>query len=278
MTCDPPRPPIGVRGVLACFSFAMFFGLAAVLSLVTLATGARRRSRGERRRSTARLNRGFRLFLGFLEDVRLIDVGPIGAPPGLSDQPYLLVSNHPTLLDAPILLAALPRLVSLVKASWYRSFALGPLLRRCVHVPGPGMPGDDDGGTPVVDRLEDALRRGAPVLAFPEGTRSPPGGLRRFRRGALEAALRAEVPIVPLFIGVDPPVLTKGQAPWRFASRTAQYRFEWLPPVPDDVRAAGSRAVARYLAERLGARLEAHRVTVARREAPRATPLEVEPT
>lgn len=267
-----------MRGVLATFSFAMFFGLAALVSLVALATGAPGRSRGARRRFTVRLNHGFRLFLGFLEDVRLIDIGPIGTPAGLSEQPYLLVSNHPTLLDAPILLAALPRLVSLVKASWYRSLALGPLLRRCVHVPGPGMPGDDHGGTPVVDRLEDALRRGAPVLAFPEGTRSPPGRLRRFRRGALEAALRAEVPIVPLFIEVDPPVLTKGQAPWRFATRTAQYRFEWLPPVPDDVRVAGSRAVARHLAECFGARLDAHHVSVARCEAQRAAPLEAELT
>ena len=65
------------------------------------------------------------------------------------------------------------------------------------------------------------LRDGMPVLIFPEGTRSPEGGLRAFKRGAFEIAYRAGVPIVPLFIRCQPPVLSK-EAPW--------YRAPRIPP------------------------------------------------
>ncbi len=248
----------GLRSLLVCVSFALFFSLALVLSVGAGLTAPRRADDGDRRRFTHRLNRGFRLFLGFLEDVGLIAPERVAMPPELAGRPFLLVANHPTLLDAPLLLAALPELVSLVKSSWYATWALGPLLRRTAHVPGPGLDGDA-ALAPVVDRLEAALRAGLPALAFPEATRSPAGSLRRFRRGAIEAALRAEVPIVPLFIGVDPPILTKEQPAWRVPPRAARYRFEWLAPVPDAVRARGSREVTSHVQAALAERVAVHR-------------------
>ena len=259
----PPPPRIGAHGVLACLSFLIFFGVASMFSVVAL-IAPRPTDETGRRRFTIDLNRGFRLFLGFLRDVRLIDVGPLATPPELDGRAFLLVANHPSLLDAPLLLAAMPELVAVVKAPWFRSWMLGPLLRRCVHVAGPGAAGDEAELAPVVERIARALSDGLPVLAFPEATRSEPGSLRRFRRGAIEAALSAGAPIVPLFIGVDPPILGKGQMPWRLPSRTARYRFEWLEPVSEEVRARGSRAVASQLAERLGARLREHRHACAR--------------
>ena len=44
------------------------------------------------------------------------------------------------------------------------------------------------------------LESGHPLLVFQEGTRSLPGRLRRFRRGAVEAAVRAKVSIVALLL------------------------------------------------------------------------------
>jgi 1-acyl-sn-glycerol-3-phosphate acyltransferase len=38
------------------------------------------------------------------------------------------------------------------------------------------------------------------LMAFPEGTRSRDGGLREFKTGAFVAAIKAGVPVVPVYI------------------------------------------------------------------------------
>lgn len=250
----PPRGarriPRWLRALLTAFAFAMFFSLACVLSGVAVVLTSAAPDAEARRRFTARLNRGFRPFLFFLRRAGLIAFEPTRLPEGYGERAFLMVANHPTLLDVLLVLAAHPELVSVVKASWYRSPLLGPLLRRSAHVPGPGHDGDrTEGDAPVVRRIEAALEAGAPVLVFPEGTRSSPTHLSRFRRGAIEAAVRARVPILPLFIDVDPPVLTKGWRPWDFPDRRPTYAFEWLDPIAPEALAAGSHTLTRQLSQ-----------------------------
>src|SRR5690606_3061160 len=72
------------------------------------------------------------------------------------------------------------------------------------------------------------LRSGHPLLVFPEGTRSLADRLHRFRRGAVEAAVRAQVPIVALFVAVDRPFLMKGVPFWHVPQDTAHYVVEPL--------------------------------------------------
>ena len=77
--------------------------------------------------------------------------------------------------------------------------------------------------------MQEALRRfevGLAVLIFPESTRSPPGGLHPFRRGAFELAVRAHVPLWPLLLTCDPPALSKGLPFWRQPDRVALLRVE----------------------------------------------------
>lgn len=42
------------------------------------------------------------------------------------------------------------------------------------------------------------IREGTSVVVFPEGTRSPDGSVRRFKRGSFRLALEAGVPVVPV--------------------------------------------------------------------------------
>ena len=86
-----------------------------------------------------------------------------------------------------------------------------------------------------------------PVLVFPEGTRSAERKLRTFKRGAIEAAVRAGVPILPLYIGVSPAYLMKGQSFWHVPDTTARYDFEWFAPIETEGRGLSSKHIAREL-------------------------------
>jgi 1-acyl-sn-glycerol-3-phosphate acyltransferase len=68
-----------------------------------------------------------------------------------------------------------------------------------------------DGGQGIVDASAESLARGRSLLVFPEGTRSPKGGLGPFQRGAAHIALKSRRDLVPVFVTCDPPTLMRGQ-------------------------------------------------------------------
>jgi 1-acyl-sn-glycerol-3-phosphate acyltransferase len=250
--------PRWARIVVTGLAFAVFFGGTSVLGLFAGLYYRFRRVRDEDRwRFTRSLNRGLTLFSNFMRDVGIIDYWPPQLPKGYEDRGFLLVANHPTLIDVVLILGSLPQTSAVAKAGWYRSFLMGPMLRRTEYVRGPGLDEGDENedGLPVVRRIEEKLRSGVPVLVFPEGTRSAATSLRRFRRGGIEAAIRAGAPILPLFIANDQPFLMKGIPFWKqVPKRTCGFTFEWLEPIETAGRDLDSRAVTRELAERYEAR------------------------
>jgi len=248
------RMPRWLRIALTGFAFANFFAattLLGVLALPLMLLAPR-----ERARFTRKLNATMRIFGGFMRDLGLIRYWPPRLPPGYEGRPFLVIANHPSLIDVVLTLPSLPQLSCVAKGSWYRSWLMGPLLRRTDYVPGVGFEGDagalDD--VPVVRRIEDKLRSGVPMLVFPEGTRSAARAMRKLKRGAIEAAVRAEVPILPLFIDLNPAFLMKGQPFYRVPKVTPTYRFEWLELIETAGRGLDSKALTRELQARYEAR------------------------
>lgn len=249
------RMPRWLRMFFTAACFAIFFGGTSIIGIVVGTWFRFRRVREEDRwRFTRSLNASLSLFASLMRGVGLIDYWPPQLPPGYEGTSFLLIANHPTLIDVVLILSSMPQLSAVVKSSWYRSFLMGPMLRRTEYIPGPGFDGDDDDEAPVVRRMEEKLKKGVPVLVFPEGTRSAATSLRRFRRGAIEAAVRAGVPILPLFIANDQPVLMKGVPFWRVPKRTCGITFEWLEPIDTAESGLDSRTITRDLAERYEAR------------------------
>ncbi len=247
--------PRRLLGITIFVSFFLVSSLLCLLALPRLLFG--RPGPWAQRRYRRALNLGFHRFMAMLRAFRLID---FSLPERRLDHPrgaFLVIANHPTLIDVALLLSACPEAVCLVKSDWYRSPFLRPLLLLGDHIPGSTpeefMPGSDS-TAPVVERIEQKLREGVPVVVFPEGTRSPRRGLRRFRRGALEAARRAGVPIVQIFLDVDRPFLMKGQPLWQLPTERVRYRFEWLGHV-EPSPSCDSHALATELRRRYQMRL-----------------------
>jgi len=236
MLTDRPsrRPPAGLLGQmlrvgLTGIAFAAFFCGAAllgwvVLRLVHLAPG----SLTQRQRRCQRLVRATWIcFHDYLRWVGLVDFDrarqaiPVRAP-------AIVIANHPTLIDITALTVAVGPACIVAKKALFANPLVGPLLRACGHI-AVGLPGD--GTQLAVDQAEARLRAGHVVIMFPEGTRSPVGGLGRFRLGAFELARRTGVPILPVRITAEPPALWKGLPWYSIPRQPVDFRLHRLPAI-----------------------------------------------
>jgi len=261
--------PKSLRLIFTASAFLAFFMTGGLLGRLLLPIVMALPGSPERRRAR---REGFflwanRVFVGYMRALRLIYFERPPLPPDLppSGQAYVVIANHPSLIDTLLLGATLPGLTMVAKASWYRSWLLGPLLKHGGHVRGPepralaeagasDMSEETGSDRPVLARMVAQLRAGRPLLVFPEGSRSPERALRRFRRGALEAAIEAGVPILPAFIAVAPPMLMKHQKWHDIPQRGGRFTLEFFPLIPTAGRELDARALNKQLRERFEAR------------------------
>ena len=112
--------------------------------------------------------------------------------------PCVLVANHLSLLDILVLFRLRTPFVWVSKAENFRV----PFIGWNMHLNGyvPLRRGDRESVLLMLGRCEAALRRGTPVMMFPEGTRSHDGLLRPFKAGAFDLAVRLGVPVVPVVV------------------------------------------------------------------------------
>lgn len=237
------RSPRLVRIALMGALFVVFFFGSPVLPLTVLPfLRLTSRTRDDyRQRCTAWLHRGIGMILWTARFFGVVDYALAPLPPSVDPQkPFVMIANHPTFVDMILVLGAFQQLTCVTKGAWSKHWALGRLLRSTNYLPGPGS------GEPESEHMLESmiahLRAGFPLLVFPEGQRSMPGKLRRFRRGAIEAAVGANVPIVPMYLALSRPYLTKDVPLWRPPKVAPKYTVEWFDVVrPDDFGRDGKR-------------------------------------
>ena len=109
----------------------------------------------------------------------------------------MIVSNHQSFLDIPILASSTSRHLSFVaRDTLARSRPLAWLMRECGAV----LIKRGSSDRAALREMVEHLRLGDGVVVFPEGTRTRDGSLGEFRAGALFAAQKAGVPVVPVGI------------------------------------------------------------------------------
>jgi 1-acyl-sn-glycerol-3-phosphate acyltransferase len=176
------------------------------------------------------LQRAFVLVFDYMRLCGLMDFNPRGVDGSTPGGRFVMVANHPTLVDQAALSAVFGRIVCVAKPALFRVPFIGQILRACVYLEGGEMDGLA-GGVSVVNQALERIGQSMPMLVFPEGTRSPEGGLRPFRRGPFEIACRANVPVVPVLIRCDPPALGKGTPWYDIPSQTAILTVTRLPAI-----------------------------------------------
>jgi 1-acyl-sn-glycerol-3-phosphate acyltransferase len=155
-----------------------------------------------------------------------------------AEGPLLLVANHSSVLDPPLVGGACPRQLSfLAKAELFRIPGLGALIRRVG-----AQPLRREGADPAALRTaQRVLAEGKALLVFPEGTRGAEGVLREAKLGAAMLAMQSGAPVVPVYVSGSGRAWPRG----RRLPRPAKVMVTFGPPLRFP-RAAGTGRKAQY--------------------------------
>ncbi len=164
------------------------------------------------------------------------------------EEPVILVANHASHMDTPVILSALPRklrkhtAVAAAADYFYKSKLIASLVSLFFNT----VPLDRKGGAGVSktgSHLDKLLNDGWSLLLYPEGTRKHGEGLGRIRRGAAVLATEHNLPIVPIRVDGTAQAMPPGQF-WpkrlrgRLFSRRHRIHVSFGEPIPPQVDAA----------------------------------------
>jgi 1-acyl-sn-glycerol-3-phosphate acyltransferase len=117
--------------------------------------------------------------------------------------PVILAPNHPSLIDALLILTRHPNLACVLKAQLMRNIFLGAGSRLARYIP-------SDQPRQMIKEAVAELRGGAVLLLFPEGTRSTREPVNPLKSSIGIIAKHARVPVQVAIIETDSPYLGKG--------------------------------------------------------------------
>jgi 1-acyl-sn-glycerol-3-phosphate acyltransferase len=169
------------------------------------------------------VHRMMRTYVGSLRALRLIDLELSGLDrvpaPG-----SLIVANHPSLIDALVLLGHVKGAVVVAK----RSLQVNPFTWGAIRGADYVVNAD---ALSLIEECCARIAAGESLVLFPECTRTADEGVIRLRRGAAHVAVRSGCPVIPVTIEFSEPLLTK-KSRW------------WLAPkVRPKVRVVGHAAI-----------------------------------
>lgn len=203
---------VRARNVTAYYlSWIVFGSVGLLLNLfcLVLLPLPNRDSYGRAVRATIR--RLFGAWLAWLHASRTILVEWVGFERGTRPG-TVYIANHPSIVDATLILGRLPDAVCIFKPALMRNPAVGPAAIMAGYVRG-------DTGLDLIRAAAARVAAGQSLLVFPEGTRTAEEKLLEpMKPGFALIADRARAPIQLVIIRATPGVGARGK-PW------------WPPPV-----------------------------------------------
>jgi len=119
--------------------------------------------------------------------------------------PSVIISNHQSLIDTPMMFSLYPKVIILVNDWVYRSPIFGHISKMADFY------NVTAGIDSIIEKIRGRVNQGYSIIVFPEGTRSKTGKLQRFHRGAFYLAEILKLDIVPSVICGSKNSLKKGE-------------------------------------------------------------------
>jgi 1-acyl-sn-glycerol-3-phosphate acyltransferase len=191
---------------------------------------------------------GFRLYGQWLTlvgafEFDLSEIDALRGGPAL-----ILAPNHPSLIDAILILTRHPNLACVMKSNLMDNVLFGPGARLARYI------NNSSTLRMVRDAVTD-LNEGGTLLLFPEGTRSERSPVGELKKSIAVIARQAQVPVQTVIIDMDSPFLSKARGLWARPSFPVSYRVRlgkrFDPPqdAPQDVDAFMAELERHYRAE-----------------------------
>lgn len=136
----------------------------------------------------------------------------------------LVLSNHPSLIDAVILIAIIDNPNGIIKSSLFNNpsmYGLAKITGLMRNVEGPEL----------IRKSIESISNGENLIIFPEGTRTRVLGEVTFKQGAAYIAIKGKINITPILIVTSEPVLRKDHSWYRVPSKKPVFTVSVLDEV-----------------------------------------------
>lgn len=136
----------------------------------------------------------------------------------------LVLSNHPSLIDAVILIAIIDNPNGIIKSSLFNNpsmYGLAKIAGLMRNIEGPEL----------IRKSIESIDTGENLIIFPEGTRTKVLGEVTFKQGAAYIAIKGRINIAPILIVTSEPVLRKDHSWYRVPSKKPVFTVSALDEV-----------------------------------------------
>jgi len=229
-----------IRSVVLYYLSWIVFGAVGVLlnmaCIVLMALPGRDRYAPAVRAAIKRL---FGAWIAWLHATRIAVIDWKGFDAERLQAGTVYIANHPSIVDATLILARLPDAVCIFKPALMRNPAVGPAAVMAGYVRG-------DTGLDLMKAAAARVAAGQSLLVFPEGTRTAEGTLiGKMKPGFALIARRAGVPIQVLIVRTERDLLPRDRPWWRMPRVPIRYAVL----VDRQIDASAERPIADIVAE-----------------------------
>lgn len=149
-----------------------------------------------------------------------------GADPQKISQPTIVVANHQSFLDLPLLYLLPWRMKWVAKKGLFKIPIFGWIIFMTGQI---AIERHSMRSAQKIDKLVEPIKAGIPAMIFPEGTRTETGEVKQFKKGAFKLAKRYNFNILPVVLDGGHQAMPAGS--WKIAYKQ-DFTISVLDPIP----------------------------------------------